>query len=420
VVTETDRDFPMTAATAEARTARKRLTILGATGSIGVSTLDVVRHHPDRFEVEALVGNRNIAGLAAAARETGAKLAVTADPDGFGELKERLSGTNIACAAGPGAVIEAAERDADMVMAAIVGASGLAPTLAAARKGTTVALANKECLVSGGEFFTRTAREAGARVLPVDSEHSAIFQCLEAANVERIASITLTASGGPFRTRSLADLERASPADALKHPNWSMGRKVTIDSATLMNKGLELIEAFHLFPTPLEKIAVVVHPQSIVHSYVSYIDGSVIAQMGTPDMRTPIAYAMAWPGRIAAPVKPLDLAAIGTLTFEPVDSRRFPAVDLARAALTRGGSATTVLNAANEIAVAAFLTQRLGFLNITRLVEQVLSHAERAGMVTALSSLDDIRAADDFGRRIASELAGQLPGTVRGAAQNQT
>jgi 1-deoxy-D-xylulose-5-phosphate reductoisomerase len=215
----------------------------------------------------------------------------------------------------------------------------------------------------------------------------------------------------------MADLERATPADALKHPNWSMGQKVTIDSATLMNKGLELIEAYHLFPMPLAKIAVVVHPQSIVHSYVSYVDGSVIAQMGTPDMRTPIAYAMAWPGRIAAPVKPLDLAAIGTLTFEAVDSSRFPAVDLARAALARGGSATTVLNAANEIAVAAFLTQRLGFLHITRLVEQVLSHAERAGMVTALGSLEDVMAADAFGRRTATELAGQLLGTGSGAAQ---
>jgi 1-deoxy-D-xylulose-5-phosphate reductoisomerase len=409
----------MTAATAGAPAARKRLTILGATGSIGVSTLDIVRHHRDRFEIEALVGNRNIAALADAARETGARLAVTADPEGYGELKERLAGTNIACAAGPDAVVEAAERDVDMVMAAIVGASGLPPTLAAARKGTTVALANKECLVSGGEFFTRTAREAGARVLPVDSEHSAIFQCFEAANVERIASITLTASGGPFRTRSMAELERATPADALKHPNWSMGQKVTIDSATLMNKGLELIEAYHLFPMPLARIAVVVHPQSIVHSYVSYVDGSVIAQMGTPDMRTPIAYAMAWPDRIEAPVKPLDLAAIGTLTFEAVDSSRFPAVDLARAALARGGSATTVLNAANEVAVAAFLTQSLGFLDISRLVEQVLSHAERAGMVTALGSLEDVMAADRFGRRKASELAGQLLGSGNGAAKVQ-
>ncbi len=408
----------MTAATAGAPAARKRLTILGATGSIGASTLDIVRHHPDRFEVEALVGNRNIAALADAARQTGAKLAVTADPDGYAELKERLAGTGIACAAGPDAVVEAAERDVDMVMAAIVGASGLAPTLAAARRGTTVALANKECLVSGGELFTCTAREAGARVLPVDSEHSAIFQCFEAANLERIAAVTLTASGGPFRTRSMAELERATPADALKHPNWSMGQKVTIDSATLMNKGLELIEAYHLFAVPLAKLAVVVHPQSIVHSYVSYIDGSVIAQMGTPDMRTPIAYAMAWPERIAAPVKPLDLAAIGALTFEAVDSGRFPAVDLARAALARGGSATTVLNAANEVAVAAFLTQRLGFLDIARLVEQVLSQAERAGMVTALSSLDDVWAADAFGRRTASELATPVAGAGRGGASN--
>ncbi|MFO1089814.1 MAG: 1-deoxy-D-xylulose-5-phosphate reductoisomerase [Hyphomicrobiales bacterium] len=395
----------------------RRITILGATGSIGTSTLDIVRHHPDRFEVEALVGNRNVKALADAAIETGARVAVVADPAGYDELKERLRGSNVEAAAGQDAVVEAAERPVDLVMAAIVGANGLRPTLAAAARGTTVALANKECLVSGGEMFTRTAKQAGARILPVDSEHSAIFQCFENHNLERLASITLTASGGPFRTRTVEELERATPADALKHPNWSMGQKVTIDSATLMNKGLELIEAFHLFPVTLAKIEVVVHPQSIVHSFVSYEDGSVIAQMGVPDMRTPIAFAMGWPERIAAPVKALNLAQIGTLTFEPVDASRFPAVDLARSALARGGSATTILNAANEVAVAAFLSQRLGFLAITRLVDSVLSRAEREGAIVPLQSLNDVWEADAFGREVAEELAGELLDSVKGAAR---
>ena len=388
----------------------RSLTVLGATGSIGQSTLDIVRHHRDRYRVEALVANRNVAQLARDAVEVGAKLAVTAAPDLYGELKAALAGTGIEAAAGPDAVVEAAERPADMVMAAIVGADGLRPTLAAAARGTTVALANKECLVSGGAVFTDAARRAGARVLPVDSEHSAIFQCLEDRNRDTVERITLTASGGPFRTRPRADLERATRADALKHPNWSMGRKVTIDSATLMNKGLELIEAFHLFPVPLDRLDVVVHPQSIVHSYVSYVDGSVIAQLGMPDMRTPIAYAMAWPGRVAAPVKRLDLAEIGTLTFERVDSSRFPAVDLARAALDRGGNATTILNAANEIAVAAFLADRLGFLRITALVGEVIDRAEREGMLAPLSCLDDVWAADAYARNVATELAHSLQG----------
>jgi 1-deoxy-D-xylulose-5-phosphate reductoisomerase len=386
----------------------RRLTILGATGSIGTSTLDVLAQHPASFEVEALVGNRNVAALAKAAQACRARLAVTADPALYGELKSMLAGTGTECAAGPRAVVEAAARPADMVMAAIVGADGLEPTLAAARQGATIALANKECLVSGGEVFTRAAEAAGARILPVDSEHSAIFQCLEPENLDQLERITLTASGGPFRTRSREELARATPADALKHPNWSMGRKVTIDSATLMNKGLELIEAFHLFPVELAQLAVVIHPQSIIHSFVSYRDGSVIAQLGVPDMRTPIAYALAWPRRIAAPVKPLDLAEIGTLSFETVDAERFPAINLARHALRCGGSAATILNAANEVAVAAFLAEELGFLSITELVGRTLARAERDGAVAALSSLDDVRAADRYGRAMAGELARHL------------
>jgi 1-deoxy-D-xylulose-5-phosphate reductoisomerase len=302
-------------------------------------------------------------------------------------------------------VIEAAGRPADIVMAAIVGASGLKPTLAAVRAGTTVALANKECLVSAGALFMREAERAGAAIIPVDSEHNAILQCLETRNREQVDRITLTASGGPFRTKALAELAEVAPEDALRHPNWSMGPKVTIDSATLMNKGLEVIEAYHLFPVGLERLAVLIHPQSIVHSFVSYCDGSVLAQLGTPDMRTPIAGALAWPRRIATPVERLDLARIATLTFEAVDHERFPAVQLCRAALRRGGGATTILNAANEVAVAEFLSQNLAFPAITGLVEATLSRAEGDGMIAPQQALDDVWAADDYGRRIASELA---------------
>jgi 1-deoxy-D-xylulose-5-phosphate reductoisomerase len=389
---------------------RKTLTILGSTGSIGQSTVDIVRHHPGRFGVEALVANRNIAQLAADAKELGVAIAVTADPSLYEDLKAALAGSGIEAAAGPQAVIEAAQRPVDMVMGAIVGADGLRPTLAAVEQGTTIALANKECLVSGAEVFTSTARKANATIIPVDSEHSALFQCFEDHNTQHVDRLTLTASGGPFRTWSKEQLEQATLAHALKHPNWSMGQKVTIDSSTLMNKGLEFIEAFHLFPVPLEKIDVVVHPQSIIHSYVSYVDGSVIAQLGMPDMRTPIAYAMAYPDRVSAPVERLDLAKIATLTFEAVDDTRFPAVELARSALARGGNATTILNAANEIAVAAFLKERLRWLDITRLVAETLEAAEREHMIVSMSSLDDVWAADSYARLRAAELAGNLRG----------
>ena len=386
----------------------KSLTILGSTGSIGQSTVDIIRNHRDKFSVEAMVANRNIAQLAADARELGAKVAVTADETLLDDLRAALSGSGIEAAAGHTAVMEAASRPVDMVMAAIVGADGLRPTLAAVEQGTTIALANKECLVSGAEVFTNSARAHGATVIPVDSEHSALFQCFEEHNVDHVARLTLTASGGPFRTWTMGQLKTATLQSALKHPNWSMGQKVTIDSSTLMNKGLEFIEAFHLFPIDVEKIDVVVHPQSIVHSYVSYVDGSVIAQLGVPDMRTPIAYAMAHPGRIKAPVGRLDLANIGTLTFEPVDNVRFPAVELARSALRRGGNATTILNAANEIAVAAFLQEKLKFLEITRLVADTIDIAERENMIVSMSSLDDVWAADSYARHKAQELASQL------------
>ena len=386
----------------------KTLTILGSTGSIGQSTIDIVRHHPDRFAVEALVANRNIAQLAADARQVRARLAVTADDSLLGELKSALAGSGIEVAAGEQAVIEAARRPVDMVMGAIVGADGLRPTLAAVEQGTTIALANKECLVSGAEVFTSTARRHNARIIPVDSEHSALFQCFEEHNTAHVDRLTLTASGGPFRTWDADRLGSATLQDALKHPNWSMGQKVTIDSSTLMNKGLEFIEAFHLFPVALEKIDVVVHPQSIIHSYVSYVDGSVIAQLGVPDMRTPIAFAMAYPERVKAPVERLDLAKIGTLTFESVDATRFPAVDLARSSLARGGNATTILNAANEIAVAAFLKEKLRWADITRLVAETLEIAEQGNMIVAMSSLDDVWAADSYARRKAAEVAGKM------------
>ncbi len=386
----------------------KTLTILGSTGSIGQSTVDIIRNHRESFFVDALVANRNIAQLASDARELGVKLAVTADDSLLGDLRDALSGSGIEAAAGENAVIEAAARPVDMTMGAIVGASGLKPTLAAVEQGTTIALANKECLVSGAEVFTNAAKRHNATILPVDSEHSALFQCFEEHNTAGVDRLTLTASGGPFRTWSKQELEQATLQSALKHPNWSMGQKVTIDSSTLMNKGLEFIEAYHLFPISLEKIDVVVHPQSIVHSYVSYVDGSTIAQLGVPDMRTPIAYAMAHPGRIKAPVDRLDLATIGTLTFEAVDNDRFPAVELARSALARGGNATTILNAANEIAVAAFLREQLRWLEITQLVSDTLDLAERENMIVAMSSLDDVWQADSYARTKATELARRL------------
>ncbi|MEO1159931.1 MAG: 1-deoxy-D-xylulose-5-phosphate reductoisomerase [Pseudomonadota bacterium] len=386
----------------------RSLSILGSTGSVGQSTADIVRHHRNAFTIDALVGNRNVAQLAADAREFNAKLAVTADDSLLGDLQDALDGSGIEVAAGENAVIEAAARPVDMVMGAIVGASGLKPTLAAVEQGTTIALANKECLVSGAEVFTRAAAQHKATVIPVDSEHSALFQCFEEHNTDGVDRLTLTASGGPFRTWSMEQLETATLQSALKHPNWSMGQKITIDSSTLMNKGLEFIEAFHLFPVALEKIDVVVHPQSIIHSYVSYVDGSVIAQLGMPDMRTPIAYAMAHPARISAPVDRLDLAQIGNLTFEPVGNDRFPAIDLARSALARGGNATTILNAANEIAVAAFLQENLRFLDITRLVADTIDQAERENMIVSMSSLDDVWQADSYARSKAGELASRL------------
>ena len=378
----------------------RRVTILGSTGSVGSNTIDLIQREPAAYRVEALTANGNVALLADQAVRVGASLAVVADESKYAELKQALAGTGIETAAGAGAITEAADRPADWVMAAIVGAAGLRPTLAATRRGAVVALANKECLVCAGALLLAEVARSGATLLPVDSEHSAIFQVFDFEQRERIERIILTASGGPFWGRSRAEMEKATPAEAVAHPNWDMGAKISVDSATMMNKGLELIEAHYLFDMPEERLEVVVHPQSIVHSLVAYIDGSVLAQLGTPDMRTPIAFALGWPRRIAAPSARLDLAAIGKLTFEPPDDTRFPALALARHALRAGGAAPTILNAANEIAVSAFLAGKIGFLDIARVVEKTLERAPGG----ALSCLDDVHAVDAAAREVAGTL----------------
>jgi 1-deoxy-D-xylulose-5-phosphate reductoisomerase len=362
----------------------------------------VIAARPDEYAIEVVTANANAAKLARIARTTRARVAVIADPAAYAELKASLAGTGIAVAAGPGAILEAATRPADLVVAAIVGAAGLRPTFAAINAGMRVALANKECLVSAGQLFMKAAVRTGVPILPVDSEHNAIFQILDGrqASVDRIV---LTASGGPFRTWSQDQMATVTPVQALRHPNWSMGPKITVDSATLMNKGLELIEAHHLFVQPAEKLDVLVHPQSTVHGLVHFEDGSVIAALSPPDMRSPIAHCLAWPERIAADVPRLDLAAIGQLTFERADFVRFPALRIAREALDLGGWATNILSAANEIAVEAFLANRIGFLEIARIGEQAISEAA-AVKRREPATLDEAIALDDEGRRIARRL----------------
>ena len=351
---------------------RRKLAILGATGSVGKSTLDLVERSPERFEVVALTAASNVTALAEAAKRTGAALAVIADEARLPELREGLAGTACRAAAGRDALIEAAAADADWVMAAIVGCAGLQPVMAAVEAGRTVALANKEALVTAGSLMTEAATRAGATILPVDSEHNAIFQCLAGSHSQDVARLVLTASGGPFRTLSSAQMAAVTPEQAVAHPNWSMGAKISVDSATMMNKGLELIEAHQLFGLPGERIDILVHPQSVIHSLVEFIDGSVIAQLGAADMRIPIAYALAWPERMATPAERLDLAQIGSLDFEPPDLVRFPAMRLAREVLAAGGAAPIILNAANEIAVAAFLDRRIGFTDIAATVARAL------------------------------------------------
>ena len=386
----------------------RTVTLLGATGSIGASTIDLLRQEAGRYQVEAVTADRNAVGLAKLARELGARFAVVADPEAYGELKTELAGSNIEAAAGPDAIVEAARRPADWVMAAITGAASLRPTLAAAERGATVALANKECLVCAGALFMRKAAAAGANVLPVDSEHNAIFQALGAGPREDVRRIVLTASGGPFRTWSREAISKVTVEQALKHPTWSMGPKVTIDSATLMNKGLELIEAHHLFGLAPNELDVVVHPQSVVHGLVEFRDGSVVAQLGSPDMRIPIAHCLAWPARMGTPAARLDLARVATLSFEEPDVARFPALALARKALAAGGAAPTVLNAANEIAVREFVGRRLGFAGIPALVEATLDAAEREGSMAEPQSIEDAVAIDQGARKMAIGLVPEI------------
>jgi 1-deoxy-D-xylulose-5-phosphate reductoisomerase len=378
----------------------RSVTILGSTGSVGCNTVELVEREPEKFSVEALVANRNAKTLADQAIRLGAKLAVVADASAYKALKESLFGSGIEAAAGADAVIEAAARPSDWVMAAIVGAAGLQSTLAAVRRGAIVGLANKETLVCAGALVMQAVADHGATLVPVDSEHSAIFQVFDFTYPESVEKIILTASGGPFRRHTLEQMAHMTPEQAVAHPNWSMGAKISVDSATMMNKGLELIEAYHLFGVPESRIEILVHPQSVVHSLVAYRDGSVLAQLGTPDMRTPIAFALSYPERMETPGKRLDLASVASLTFEPPDPVRFPALRLAREALRAGGGAPTALNAANEVAVQSFLTRHIGFLDIVRVVDQT----QDALGDTPVTTLSDIVGLDGRARRLAGDL----------------
>ena len=386
----------------------RSITVLGATGSIGDSTMDLLRGAPGRYRVEALTGNSNVQGLAKLAREFNPRFVAVADPARLNELRDALAGTGIECGAGESAIIEAGARPADWVMAAVSGAAGLKPALAAVDRGATVALANKECLVCAGDFFMQRAAQAGACILPADSEHNALFQALSSGNREELVRVIITASGGPFRTWAAADIEQATLAQALKHPNWSMGQKITIDSASMMNKGLEVIEASYLFALGPDEIDVLVHPQSIVHGMVEFSDRSVVAQLGAPDMRIPIAHCLGWPERIKGPSARLDLARIGTLTFEAPDFERFPGLRLAYDSLRTGRGATTVFNAANEVAVAAFIAGHIRFGAIARLVELTLEDWTRSGNMAPLASADDAIAIDHDARKRAAGLLPQI------------
>jgi 1-deoxy-D-xylulose-5-phosphate reductoisomerase len=388
--------------------AERSVTLLGATGSIGASTIDLIKREPARYRVEAVSAHTNATALAALAREIGARFAAVGDNAAYRELKEGLAGTGITAAAGDDALVEAAQRPADWVIGAITGAAGLKPTLAAAERGAIVALANKETLVCAGGLFMRRAAACGATVLPVDSEHNALFQAMSAGRREDVRRVILTASGGPFRTWTAAQIRGATPEQALKHPNWTMGPKVTIDSATLMNKGLEVIEAHHLFALKPAEIDVVVHAQSVIHGLVEFRDGSFIAQLGSPDMRIPIAHCLAWPERINGPAPRLDLAQVATLSFERPDLARFPALGLARRALETGGGAPTVLNAANEVAVAEFLAKKLRFAGIPALVEATLAAASGRGLTREPGTVQDALEIDHDSRLLAAELLPEI------------
>ena len=379
----------------------RTLTLLGATGSIGASTLDLVRCNRDDWRVDTLTAHCSAVELAALAIEFDAKLAVVGDEACLPELRDALAGSGIAAAGGAQALVEAAMRPVDMTVAAIVGCAGLAPVMAAIERGGTVALANKEALVSAGEVMMQAVAKHGATLLPTDSEHNAIFQCLAGDRLSDVARITLTASGGPLRTWTQAQLDAATPAEAVAHPNWSMGAKISVDSATMMNKGLEYIEAYHLFPVGLDKLGIVVHPQSVIHSMVEFRDRSTLAQLGPSDMRVPIASCLAWPQRMETPLPALDLAAIGQLTFEPTNETLFPATRLAREAIAAGGAAPAILNAANEVAVAAFLAGQIRFTRIAAMVEETLQRSNDAPRPV---SLDEVLAVDQSARRQAMSL----------------
>lgn len=393
---------------------RTRVSILGATGSIGASTLSVLAHNPEDFQVVSLVAQRNVERLAQIARQTRATLAVVADERQFADLKDRLWGSGVEVAAGRDAVTEAAAREADVVVSAITGYAGLRPTLAAAGTGANLALANKEAMVAAGGLVRQALDQSGGQLIPVDSEHAALFQALWGQDRSAITQLILTASGGPFRDWSKAEIEAATAAQALQHPNWDMGAKVTIDSASMMNKGLELIEAQQIFDVDHERLDVIVHPQSVVHSLVAYNDGGQIAQLGVPDMQTPIAAALRWPRRTRTPVPPLDLAQYGSLTFEPPDRERFPCLALAEAAMREGGAAPIMLNAANEVAVGAFLDGAFTFGGIPGVVEAVLSQGLGAGQGQALSgnagpgSLEEITAIDAESRARAHDIVADM------------
>lgn len=386
----------------------RRVTILGATGSIGASTIDLLCREPARYRVEAVTAGRNAQALAKVAREVKARFAVVADPSAYDELKVALAGSGIEAGTGEQALFEAACRPADWVMAAISGATGLKPTLAAIERGATVALANKECLVCAGALFMKRVASVGATVLPVDSEHNAVFQALSAGERSDLKRIVLTASGGPFRTWTREAIAAATPEQAVRHPNWSMGQKISVDSATMMNKGLELIEAHHLFNLPAERIDVLVHPQSVVHGIVEFRDGSMLAHLSSTDMRIPISHCLGWPQRMNAPVAGLDLARIGALTFEEPDYDRFPALQLARQTLVVGGAAPTILNAANEVAVTEFMAGRLGFGAIPMLVEAVLAKAVGKNLMAEPTSIEAAIDIDHISRSLTRDLLPEI------------
>lgn len=391
----------------------RRITVLGSTGSIGISTLDVIQHARERYgdgalPVVALTAQSNVKTLVEQARAVKPQLAVIGDETRYAELKSALAGSGIGTAAGRGAIIDAASRKSDVVMVAIMGAAAIEPAIAAIARNATVALANKECVVAAGSVFREALARSKAAVIPVDSEHNAVFQVLNGGDAGDVERVTLTASGGPFREWTLERMQAVTPEQAVAHPNWSMGAKISVDSATLMNKGLELIEAHFLFALPAHKLDVLVHPQSVVHCLVTYEDGSTLAHLSAPDMRTPISFALAWPRRINSPSRKLDLAAVGQLQFQAPSPERFPCLNIALDCLRSGGLAPTILNAANEVAVGAFLGKRIGFLDIPRVVEATLEEGTRAGRNEAPSDLYGVLHIDARARTVAGEICGQI------------